>query len=37
MTDLTWEQLSLFTDKELGMCKCGKECGCGKSSEGEGE
>lgn len=36
MTEGKWEQLSLFTDEELG-CKCGGECSCGKPSEGEGK
>ena len=42
MTDLTWEQLSLFTDEELGIepkalpmaNKCCEECSCGQSSQG---
>lgn len=42
MTDLTWEQLSLFTDEELGVkpqalpmaSKCCEECSCGQSSQG---
>jgi hypothetical protein len=41
MTDITWEQLSLFTDEELGIetktlpmaSKCCEGCTCEQSSQ----